>query len=246
MFELTNLKLQENNPRFIKDERFAKLKQSIEQFPKMMALRPIVTDTNGVVLGGNMRLRALLDLGFKSVPESWVKKADELTEEEKRRFIIADNTGFGQWDYEILSNEWEAVELEEWGFEAPDEWGDMPEKEELNQYTNKIKAPTYEPSGDKPEVTTLFDDEKACTLIKAINTSKLSSQEKDFLKRAAQRHVVFNYELIADFYAHSSQECQELMEDSALVIIDFDKAIENGYTELSDETIKAYKRDYNK
>jgi len=122
MIEISSLKLNDNNPRFIKDARFNQLKQSIEQFPKMMNLRPIVVDGNGVVLGGNMRLRALMDLGYKSIPGEWVKKASELTEEEKRRFVIADNTGFGEWDWEILAKDWDEVELKEWGLELPDEW----------------------------------------------------------------------------------------------------------------------------
>lgn len=131
MIEIKDLKLNDNNPRFIRDDRFAKLKDSIEQFPKMMALRPIVVDQNGIVLGGNMRLRALIDLGYKSIPKAWVKKADELNEEEKRRFIIADNTGFGEWDWDLLANEWDAAELETWGLETPDEWGaEEPEAQE--------------------------------------------------------------------------------------------------------------------
>jgi len=122
MIQVKDLKLNDANPRYIRDERFGKLKQSIEQFPKMMNLRPIVVDGNGVVLGGNMRLRALMDLGYKSIPGEWVKKASELTEEEKRRFVIADNTGFGEWDWEILANDWDEVELKEWGLELPNEW----------------------------------------------------------------------------------------------------------------------------
>jgi DNA modification methylase len=132
MIELTTLKLNEDNPRLIQAERLDKLKQSIEQFPKMMALRPIVVDSKNVVLGGNMRLRALQELGYKSIPGEWVKKADELTEEEKRRFIIADNTGFGEWDYEVLLSNWEGVELEEWGLELPEEWGVEEEVQEDN------------------------------------------------------------------------------------------------------------------
>lgn len=108
-----------NNPRVIRDERFAKLKNSIEQFPKMMHLRPIVVDASGVILGGNMRLRALQDLGYKEIPDAWVKRADDLTEEEKQRFIIADNVGFGEWEWETLANEWDAGDLETWGLDVP-------------------------------------------------------------------------------------------------------------------------------
>jgi len=124
MIKLTDIQPNPNNPRFIRDDKFEKLKASIEQFPKMMALRPIVVDASGMVLGGNMRLRALQELGYDKVPGDWVKKADELTEEEKREFIIKDNpTKFtGEWDWDVLANEWDTEQLEEWGLEIPD-WG---------------------------------------------------------------------------------------------------------------------------
>lgn len=117
--KLSDIRPNPNNPRVIRDERFAKLKNSIEQFPKMMHLRPIVVDASGVILGGNMRLRALQDLGYKEIPDAWVKRADDLTEEEKQRFIIADNVGFGEWEWETLANEWDAGDLEAWGLDVP-------------------------------------------------------------------------------------------------------------------------------
>lgn len=103
----------------LRDEKFAKLKQSIQDFPKMMSLRPIVIDNIGMILGGNMRYRALQELGFKEIPDNWVKRADELTAEEKRRFIIADNVGFGEWDWDELANNWDVEQLEEWGLDVP-------------------------------------------------------------------------------------------------------------------------------
>ena len=107
------------NPRLLRDEKFAKLKQSIQDFPKMMSLRPIVIDNMGMILGGNMRYRALQELGFKEIPDTWVKRAEELTAEEKRRFIIADNVGFGEWDWDELANNWDVEQLEEWGLDVP-------------------------------------------------------------------------------------------------------------------------------
>lgn len=117
--KLTELKLNPKNPRVKKDKAFEKLKKSIEDFPKMLKLRPIIVDNDGTVLGGNMRLQALKDLGFKEIPDDWVKKASELTEDEKRRFIIADNVGFGDWDYEDLTQNWDLEELSDWGLEVP-------------------------------------------------------------------------------------------------------------------------------
>ena len=111
------IKSNPNNPRVIKDEKFAKLLNSIKEFPKMMELRPMVINADNIVLGGNMRLKALKELGYKDVPDNWIKRAETLTEEEQRRFIIADNVGFGEHDWEMLANEWDAEELEEWGLE---------------------------------------------------------------------------------------------------------------------------------
>lgn len=105
-----------NNPRIIKDDKFKKLVQSIKDFPKMLELRPIVIDENNVVLGGNMRLRALQELGIKEVP---VLYANDLTEEQKKEFIIKDNVGFGEWDWDVLANEWNEEELTEWGLDVP-------------------------------------------------------------------------------------------------------------------------------
>lgn len=106
-----------DNPRVIRKERLEKLKKSVHEFPKMFKYRPIVVDSNNMVLGGNMRLNALISLGFDAIPDNWVVKADDLTEDEIRRFIIVDNIGFGEDDFEILYNEWDIEELKDWGFE---------------------------------------------------------------------------------------------------------------------------------
>ena len=117
--KLKDIKPNPNNPRVLRDDKFQKLKQSITEFPKMLSLRPMVIDENNVVLGGNMRLRALQELGFTDVDEAWVKRSSDLTEEEKKRFIIADNVAFGEWDWDTLANDWEVVDLEAWGLEIP-------------------------------------------------------------------------------------------------------------------------------
>jgi len=96
----------------------------------MMELRPMVIDENNIVLGGNMRLKALKELGFKEVPENWVKKASDLTPEETRRFIIADNVGFGEHDWEMLANEWDVEQLADWGLDIPDFALNSPEAQE--------------------------------------------------------------------------------------------------------------------
>lgn len=118
---ITTVKLSEiipnpNNPRQIKDDKFKKLVESIKNFPEMLSLRPIVVNDNMVVLGGNMRLKACKEAGLKEVP---IIKASELTDEQQKEFIIKDNVGFGLWDWDMVANEWDAEQLDEWGLDLP-------------------------------------------------------------------------------------------------------------------------------
>jgi hypothetical protein len=113
-----------------------------------------------------------------------------------------------------------------------------------SKYSTKIEAPIYEPKNAKPHLMELFDVSKTQRLIRRIEDSDVSNEEKVFLINAAKRHTVFNYEKIADYYAHSNPEMQRLMEDSALVIIDFDKAIEHGYVKLCEDIRKQYMTEY--
>ncbi len=108
--------LNPNNPRTINEDKFQKLKNSIKEFPKMLELRPIVVDKDGMILGGNMRYRALQDLGWE-IKDEWVKVADQLSDEEKRRFIVEDNVGFGLWDFDQLSADYDIDELLNLGFD---------------------------------------------------------------------------------------------------------------------------------
>ena len=106
-----------NNPRIIKDDKFKKLVKSIQEFPQMLNIRPIVVNDDMVVLGGNMRLKACKEAGLKELP---IIKASSLTEEQQKEFIIKDNVGFGEWDWESIANEWDAEQLTEWGLDIPD------------------------------------------------------------------------------------------------------------------------------
>jgi hypothetical protein len=112
------------------------------------------------------------------------------------------------------------------------------------KYTSKIEAPIYEPKNLKPHILELYDKSKTQRLIKEIDMSSISIEEKSFLIDAARRHNVFNYEKIADYYAHSNKEMQELMEKSALVIIDFEKAIQLNYVKLCDDIKNQYLQEY--
>lgn len=118
------------------------------------------------------------------------------------------------------------------------------ETNEENKYTTKIQAPIYKPRGIKPHIFELVDKSKTHRLIREIDASSLSFEEKNFLIDAARRHNVFNYEKIADYYANASKEMQELMERSALVIIDFEKAIQLGYVKLCEDIKNQYLQEY--
>jgi DNA modification methylase len=114
--KLSEIKLNPNNPRLIKDDKFIKLVQSIKDFPEMLDIRPIVVNSDMVILGGNMRFKACKEAGLKEVP---IIIADSLTEEQQREFLIKDNVSGGEWDFEMLANEWDNEELEEWGLDLP-------------------------------------------------------------------------------------------------------------------------------
>ena len=112
---IKDIKPNPNNPRVIKDEKFAKLVQSLKELPEMATVRPVVVNSDMIVLGGNMRLKAMKEAGWKEVPVEIV----DWDEEKQRQFIIKDNVGFGEWDWEMLANEWDAEQLEEWGLDIP-------------------------------------------------------------------------------------------------------------------------------
>lgn len=270
---LSRLVENEDNPRLITDEGFAKLVRSIIVFPKMLDIRPVVTDNTYKVLGGNMRTRALgkirtmdaaairkeLDVDgrftegekiaiidywntWREEPTVKVVKADDLTEAQKREFIIKDNAGFGEWDTDRLANEWDDVPLVDWG--VPN-WATCPEAEEEeenndNNYERKIVPPIYEPSDDDVRPQDVYNKEKTEKLIADIEAADMDDELREFLKVAAYRHVRFDYRAIADLYAKANPEIQKLMEDSALVIVDKNKAIELGFIKISKDFLEQY------
>jgi hypothetical protein len=113
---ISKIKLNPNNPRLIKDDKFKKLVKSIQEFPEMLNIRPIVVNTDMIILGGNMRFKACKEAGLKEVP---IIVADNLTEEQQREFLIKDNISGGEWDFNMLANEWEVELLEDWGLDLP-------------------------------------------------------------------------------------------------------------------------------
>ena len=141
LININKVKTNPENPRVIKGDKFDKLVKSIKEFPEMLKLRPIVVNSDMVVLGGNMRLKACKEAGLKEV---YVLKAENLTEEQQREFIVKDNVGFGEWDWDILANEWDNEQLEDWGFDVwqpeDDNWNEsenFKDLDKLDGYLNK-------------------------------------------------------------------------------------------------------------
>lgn len=166
--KISEVKTNPNNPRLIKDDKFEKLVKSIKEFPKMMEIRPIVVNDDMIVLGGNMRLKAAKEAGLKTVP---IIKASDLTEDEQREFIIKDNVGFGEWDWDMIANEWDAEQVAEWGLDiggfnvSPDGLGDSFEL----------------PDGDKApfqQMTFTLADEQAEQIKNAISDIKETEEYK--------------------------------------------------------------------
>ena len=230
------------NPRSIKKKKFEKLKKNIETYPEMLAFRMMLVypldNGNYIIIGGNMRYQALKQLGQTEAPVFIIPK--ETPVERLQAYTIIDNNGFGEWDWDLLANEWPEDMLDEWGLDIPME---DEEEEKSDAYTRKVDGPTYTPSGNVPTFAEMCDTTKRDELIEDINRADVPDDVREFLIDAAYRHTVFNYEKIADYYAQAPAEVQDLMERSALVIIDFNKAIEYGFVKLTSQLAEAYQRE---
>ena len=209
----------------------------------------LVDGENGII-AGHGRVLAARKLGMAEVP--CIELAG-LTDTQRRAYIIADNklAMNAGWDAEMLKIELGALyaagfNLELTGFTGDDltqaMFGDLAtegEADEMSEnYSRKIEAPIYTPKGDKPRVSSLYDETKATELKLEIAEADLPADVRKFLIAAADRHTAFDFRNIAEFYAHSDPATQDLMERSALVIIDYDKAIEYGFVELSQAMLK--------
>ena len=132
---INEIKPNPNNPRLIKDHKFKQLVKSIQDFPQMLELRPIVIDENNMVLGGNMRLKACIEAGLTDVP---VIHANNLSEAQKKEFIVKDNVGYGEWDWDDLANNWDVEELTDWGLDIPN--FDVIDEKQLIDLSDKLKS----------------------------------------------------------------------------------------------------------
>jgi ParB-like chromosome segregation protein Spo0J len=167
-FKISEIKLNPNNPRLIKDDKFEKLVKSIKEFPEMLDIRPIVVNSDMVILGGNMRFKACKEAGLKEIP---VIVADNLTEEQQREFLIKDNTSGGEWDFEMLANEWDNEQLEDWGLDLV---GFDIDSDEFGEDFNL-------PDGDKSpfqQMTFTLADEQAEQIKNAIADIKATEEYK--------------------------------------------------------------------
>ena len=230
----------ENNPRK-NDEAVDKVALSISAFGFKV---PIVIDANNVIVTGHTRMKAAKKLGLKTVP---CILANDLTEEQIKAFRLADNKvgEFSEWDDEKLMKELDGLEIDMslYGFEFP--LDDDDDEGDDDTYTDKTNVPQYDITGEVPDISELVDEEKTRELLEEIENSELPFDQKEFLKKAAQRHLTFNYRKIAEYYAAADPEMQQLMEKSALVIIDYNDAIMNGYTQLSEKIQKLMEKSKN-
>ena len=134
---IKDIKQNNTNPRSISDTKLEQLKKSIKEFPKMLELRPLVIDEDNIVLGGNMRLKACRELGITDIP---VKKIEGLTQEQKNEFIIKDNLGYGEWDWDILFDDWDIEQLKDWGMDIKDdEYKEIEEDEDEGDWFLNIE-----------------------------------------------------------------------------------------------------------
>jgi hypothetical protein len=244
----------EKNARTHSAEQVAQIAASIQEFG---FTNPILVASDDGILAGHGRLAAAKDLGLAEVP---VVVLDHLTPTQRRAYVLADNKLAlnAGWDEDLLQQEIAALSLVDFDLSlmgwSDDELAGLLNPEGIDSgkdegggdaYERKVEVPVYEPVGDEPPpIDSLLDRSKADELAKEINEADLPDDVRDFLLNAAERHVQFNFQRVADFYAHAGPEVQELMENSALVVVDFNKAIQHGFVHLSEDVEAAFRGDY--
>ncbi len=210
---------------------------------------PVLIDQDNGIIAGHGRVLAAQQLGLETVP---CLRLGHLTKTQRRAYILADNrlAELAGWDTEMLALEiadlrLDAVDVGLLGFDEEALRGfigtlnsdedEGSEGQDDDTYSKKITAPVYTPKGTQPALRELFNDSKAKQLRRVIHLSNVPSDIKKFLNIAADRHTIFHFRNIAEYYSHANQEIQQLFEQSALVIIDFNQAIENGFVALTEK-----------
>ena len=227
---ISELKAYVNNAKEHPAEQVEQIKKSILEFGMN---DPIAVWGENEIVEGHGRLLACSELGgvYSTVP---VIRLDHLSDEQRKAYALVHNklTMNSDFNIDLLNMELEditSIDMSDFGFSIEELLDDDTE----NPYTNKADIPQYEITGEDYNTTDLFDSIKAHELIHEINDAQITDDEKEFLRFAAYRHIVFDYSKIAEYYAKASPEMQGLMEKSALVIIDYDNAIAEGYVKVS-------------
>jgi hypothetical protein len=187
LVSISKVKPNQDNPRIIKDYKFKKLVQSIKDFPQMLELRPIVVNEDNIVLGGNMRLKACQEAGLKEVH---IIQAKDLTPEQQREFIIKDNVGFGEWDWDVLANEWDSVQLDDWGMPT---WLNLDDTFNIEEENNKSNNSPKITDDEYSSFELVMEHKNKIILINVINKVK----DKYYLEKIedALMHIINEYKI---------------------------------------------------
>jgi hypothetical protein len=201
------------NPRTINKAKFKKLVKSVKEFPEMLKLRPIVVNAEMGILGGNMRYKACQELKLKEV---YIIQAKDLTESQIEQFIIKDNVGYGDWEWDILANSWDIDKLEEWGVNVPT----IKNTELLSGLDYK---PMYYEPKEEPNINLedCLDLTKYNEKIKALDEYNLTKEQKKILKMFAYRFIKIDFESVANYHSFNANEDeQKAIERLRLVLTD--------------------------
>jgi hypothetical protein len=240
--KISSLKAAPYNPRKISGEALSGLSKSLERWGVVQEV--VANKRTGHIVGGHQRVAALKKMGAKEVPVVWVDLDDV---EEKALNVALNNPHIsGEFDDTIAGllseirdgigpDDFAELKLDDLVPSADDILGEEKKQDDglSENYSRKIEAPVYRITGKKPDISDLIDRSKTQELRQEILVANLPSEISAFLLHAAERHTVFSFSHIAEFYAHSDENVQDLMERSALVIIDFDKAVERGFVKLA-------------
>ena len=227
--KIGDLKPYKKNAKKHPKEQVERIANSIKEFG---FTQPVIIDKDNCVVAGHGRILGAKKAGLKEVP---TVKLESLTEEQIKAYRLVDNkTNESAWDEALLIQELEELQesmaMDLFGFDFAEE-----EDKKESKYSMEINIPHYEVKGEMPDLSELVDKTKTNELLNNIKASNIPEEIKKFLRLGAYRHLKFNYSKIAEFYAQADKETQELMEQSALVIIDFDDALKNGYVQLSNK-----------
>jgi len=226
-------------------EAIKQVAKSIERFG--FASPIVARQADGRIIAGHTRHAAALKLGLEDVPVRFL----DIDDQKASALALADNKigEIATWNDDTLGEilaelEQDGFDLDGLGWDNGEIDGLLGESSEDERYTAKIEAPIYEIKGERPDESELYDQARSGAMVEQIQLADIDEEARAFLLAAATRHTVFRYDKIAEYYAHASADVQRLMEDSALVIIDFDKAIELGFVQMSKTIAQAYELDH--